>query len=609
MTAVLSDFDGDGKSDILWHTTGHFYVEWQMNGGTTSAQQTLGTIPSYWRVEATGDFDGDGKAETLWHNINDGTTELDDIANSALVYKGTSGRINSTFSVAAIGDFDGDGKSDILWKGLDASYTAWFMNGPVVASEKGLGSPSINWRVAGAADFNSDGKAEVVRQNVYSNVIELDSIGASGFTAVATIGSIDKSWSVAAIGDFNGDGKTDILWQSTSHTYSEWLMNGTAVTSQINLGSVPSYWTITGYGDYNGDGRTDILWQHTNGTIEVDSLTPSGWVYQGVPGYLDSSWSNKQILPTKVRGDVDGDRKTDLLWVSTAGQEKLLYMDGVTPTLNYMQNGNGDADGDSIYSNWKVEGYGDFSGNGISDILVHHTDTGAIELNQVNPFVVARGTNSYTSAGTLGTMDNTWTVAAIGDFSGDGKSDILWKKTSSNFYAEWIVDGSLVTSQNMLGTIPSDWKVEGSGDFDGDTRKEIVFHNTNTGAVEIDALGVSGLSLMGTIGNMDSTWSVAAVGDFSGDGKSDILWKNSSNFFVEWRMNGTTVEATQSLGTIPSAWHVVGVGDFFDTGQDQLVMNNGTYTEIDSLTSTGLGFLGNFTTGNFAANWSMVTGG
>jgi hypothetical protein len=34
------------------------------------------------------------------------------------------------------------------------------------------------------------------------------------------------SWTPAYIADFNGDGKADILWQNTDGSLAIWLMNG-----------------------------------------------------------------------------------------------------------------------------------------------------------------------------------------------------------------------------------------------------------------------------------------------------------------------------------------------------------------------------------------------
>ena len=68
------DFDGDGKSDILWRNTnnGQNYV-WFMDGATrTSSDPTQQLSDQTWVVRGTGDFDGDGKSDIVWRNTGTG---------------------------------------------------------------------------------------------------------------------------------------------------------------------------------------------------------------------------------------------------------------------------------------------------------------------------------------------------------------------------------------------------------------------------------------------------------------------------------------------------------------------------------------------------------
>ena len=44
--------------------------------------------------------------------------------------------------------------------------------------------------------------------------------------------------------DFDGDGKADILWYHTSGATDIWLMNGTAIASNVLVGSTPTDWQI-----------------------------------------------------------------------------------------------------------------------------------------------------------------------------------------------------------------------------------------------------------------------------------------------------------------------------------------------------------------------------
>ena len=71
------------------------------------------------------------------------------------------------------------------------------------------------------------------------------------------------------------------------------------------------------------------------------------------------------------------------------------------------------------------------------------------------------GSAILSSAG-LGSIATTWSVVETGDFSGDGISDILWHDTSGDA-AIWFMNGTTVSSGVGLGTIPTSWTIQGAG--------------------------------------------------------------------------------------------------------------------------------------------------
>jgi hypothetical protein len=51
--AGTGDFNGDGKSDILWHDSSGDIAIWYMNGTAIGSGSGLGTMPTSWTIQGT----------------------------------------------------------------------------------------------------------------------------------------------------------------------------------------------------------------------------------------------------------------------------------------------------------------------------------------------------------------------------------------------------------------------------------------------------------------------------------------------------------------------------------------------------------------------------
>jgi len=277
--AAHNDFNGDGRSDILFQNNDGTVTDWlgrsdgTFTGNGANFSVNLGTA---WHVAGTGDFDGDGLVDVLFQNT-DGTV-TDWLGRPDGTFKGNAGtfsvNLGTAWHVAGTGDFNGDGRADVLFQNTDGTVTDWL--GRSDGSFTGnAGTFSVNigtaWHAVGTGDFNGDGRDDVLFQNTDGTITDWLGRPDGTFTGNAATFSTNPgtNWHVVATGDFNGDSITDVLLRSDAGVVNEWLgqTNGTlAVNTQVN-NNVSSAWHVAGVGDFNGDAIDDVFWQNTDGTI------------------------------------------------------------------------------------------------------------------------------------------------------------------------------------------------------------------------------------------------------------------------------------------------------------------------------------------------------
>ncbi|MDB5479888.1 MAG: repeat protein [Caulobacteraceae bacterium] len=245
-------------------------------------------------------------------------------------------------------------------------------------------------------------------------------------------------------------------------------------------------------------------------------------------------------------GDFNGDGKADILWRNANGDVgEWLSNTGAGYT------GFTSTFVDSIDPSWQIQGVGDFDGDGYSDILFRQSngDTG---LWLSNP------DGSYTPFD-FGVVDNSWKIQGVGDFDGDGMSDILWRNTNGDT-GVWLTNADGSYTPFDFGVVDNSWKIRGVGDFNGDGQSDILWRNTN-GDTGIWLINTDGSYTPVDFGAVDASWTIQTVGDYNGDGKADILWRNTNGQVGEWLSTagaGLTGFTTPILASIDPNWVIQG---------------------------------------------------
>ena len=523
------------------------------------------------------DFNGDGASDILWRQGVSGADQIWRSGNSALV-QAVVPVADINWKIAGNGDFNGDGVSDILWRNSSSGANTIWRSGINTQSQAVAALAAPNWRIAGVDDYNGDGVADILWSNSATRANQIWRSGNSAqLQAVATVA--DANWKIAGTGDFNGDGVSDILWRNSATGANTIWRGGLNTTSQAVASVADLNWKIAGIGDFNGDRTSDILWR--NSATGADTIWRSGSSaqLQSVASVADQNW---KIAGT---GDYSGDGIADILWRNSATGANTIWKGGLStttqavPTLDVNWSAPNQTNAWAESALLPVSGGvdADFNGDGKSDLLWRNTSTGAD--------VIWRSASNTSTQAVAAVADQNWKIAGTGDFNGDGAADILWRNASTG--ADTIWRGGLNTQMQAVAALADlNWKVAGVGDFNGDNKDDILWRNIASGA---DAIWQSGLSttVQAVATVADLNWKITGVGDFNGDGKDDILWRNSATGAnTIWR-DGLNSQVQAVVTVADQNWKAVGTGDFNGDGSDDILWRN-TASGANTIWKSGL---------------------
>ena len=248
------------------------------------------------------------------------------------------------------------------------------------------------------------------------------------------------------------------------------------------------------------------------------------------------AWGNLTNIRKDVvilgNGSVDGE--------TILGQD-LFYQDGKTVGAWLMENGKvvgfqkiWDVDSDTI----NVIGLGDFNGDGKTDLLLR-SDYGTIGCYMTD----GTGWNGFQSVG------KEWEVVAVGDLNDDGKDDLVVKHTQG-YAGAWITqdDGSVKWSD--LDTLKDGTEIIGAGDFNGDGTDDVLLRKGSwVGAWLVEDGEVS--DYMGIFNNRSD---VEQIGDFDGDGIDDLRIRNAAGDIGVLYVKGADTTEWQYFKSVGDEW-------------------------------------------------------
>ena len=170
---------------------------------------------------------------------------------------------------------------------------------------------------------------------------------------------------------------------------------------------------------------------------------------------------------TNGLADLDGNQYDDILIYDENGSFGVV-LDGTTYKDIWHSE-------DAETNAWKLEGSGTF-GKGNDKLIVKNTYNGHLYLWNNNDSSFNTWNWSQTDIGFLG---EDWEFVAAGDFSGDGVDDIIVRKVADG--GLWMWDNGNSATSHWVVTPGEGFAAEAVGDYNGDGKDDLLVREYNTG--------------------------------------------------------------------------------------------------------------------------------
>jgi hypothetical protein len=539
---AVGDLNRDGVLDLV-----------TANSGSADASVLLGVGDGSFTTSTAAPIGGTPRRVRLLDLDRDGLLDLAALDDTGQTIVTLRGRLGLPPVGLAVGDFDSDGRPDL------ATAVAVSTTGQAVVVPDGSGASGTTCAhasfgdaprsysagdgpvAAAVADFDSDGRPDLVVADYFTPALTLLTGSPSGFVTASTPLTLPAAPRGVATADFDSDGLPDVV---------------------VALGNEVRLYKGNGLGgDFNGDGAPDAA-VASEGSNAVYVFLGNGLGGLGAGSSVAVGTAPRAL----VAADFNGDGKVDLavacattsnVWILQGNGLGGFTALGAKPTVGA--------------GPWGIAA-ADLNGDSMIDLVTANHDAGSMS--------VLRGNGNGTFATAVGyAVGGIPTGVAAVDIAGSARPDIVVSDAATHTVSVLVDNGPGIG----YTTLPKPFAVRTSPqavvpiDANGDGQIDVAVPCRDSDAVVVlianRASPPSGPLATATTVQVGQTPAGALAVDLDGDGDLDLAVVNTADSTVSLLRNDGgvfTLYATVRVGEAPES---IVAADFNGDGAIDLAVN------------------------------------
>ena len=296
--------------------------------------------------------------------------------------------------------------ADMVLRRGDGTYEIYDIGNNAILAAYSLGQVGTDWQFAGLGGFQPGSTIDMFlrRQSTTgpSGSFEIYNISNNNVTNAALLGQLGLlGGEVQGFGNFSSRGENDMMLREGPGFFVYDIANN-QITGKFALGNVANEWHIGGFGQFSGNpGEYDMILRNINtGGLQVYDI------------------SNNQITNSAFMGAVGLDWQISGFgnFSSRPGETDMIMRNANTGGLLVYDIANNQVTGANVLGTvgleWQFAGVAPIHGPGTSDLVLRNVNTGQFEVYNI-------ATNQITSAVGLGQVGLEW---QLGGFAADASA-------------------------------------------------------------------------------------------------------------------------------------------------------------------------------------------